>query len=155
VILTLCISVLALAVSIGVLIWQIISWRRSGPRVRVTRIQGIGGTPDGLWFVGVKAENSGRLGTEIQQFGFRLPNRQILTALENFIGQPIQLPSALPPGGSASVEYNVLGIRQALNQASHDGKGARPFVQTGHGTFEGDVIDLGHDVDLLLRAGDS
>jgi len=43
VILTLCISLLALAVAGISLRWQIISWRRSGPRVSVKTVSGIGG----------------------------------------------------------------------------------------------------------------
>ncbi|OMC42373.1 hypothetical protein A5744_15805 [Mycobacterium sp. IS-1264] len=153
-ILTLCISSLALAVSIGVLIWQIISWRRSGPRLRVVRIQGIGGTARGVWFIGVQAENSGRLGTQVQTFGFQLPNGDTIQAGEDFLGQAIQLPMDLPPGGKASVTYNIAGIRRALDQSGHDGRGARPFVTTGHGRFAGKPINLGDEIDLLLRATD-
>jgi hypothetical protein len=152
VILTLSISALAFVMSGVALGWQIVSWRRSGPRVRVVRIQGIGGMMPGTWFTGVKAENSGRLATEIQQFGFRLSNGMNVMALENFVGMPIQFPAPLPPGGTASVEYSAFAIRQALNQAGHDGTGARPYVDTGHGHFEGNPVDLGKEVDLMLRA---
>jgi hypothetical protein len=44
-------------------------------------------------------------------------------------------------------------IREALNLAGHNGKRARPFVETGHGRFKGKPINLGEEVDLLLRDG--
>jgi hypothetical protein len=150
VVLTLCIALLALAVSGGALIWQIVSWRRSGPRVRVVRIQGIGvGTLDPTWFIGVQAKNSGRLETEVQQFGFRLPNDKTITSLQNYIGQPVLLPKALPAGGTVSVQYSAQGVREALNRDGHSGKRARPFVDTGHGRFWGKRINLGEELDLL------
>jgi hypothetical protein len=48
----------------------------------VKTVSGIGGMPPPVWFVGVEATNSGRLGTEIEQFGFQLPLRKI-TATTN------------------------------------------------------------------------
>jgi hypothetical protein len=64
VILTLVIAGFALALSVISLGWQVHSWRLSGPRVTVKRTQGIGGTARGVWFTGVQAVNSGRLGTQ-------------------------------------------------------------------------------------------
>jgi hypothetical protein len=151
VILTLVIAGFALALSVISLGWQVHSWRHSGPRVTVKRTRGIGGTARGVWFTGVQAVNSGRLGTQIQQFGFQLPNGQIITALYEFIGQPIQLPMDLPAGGTASVMYNARNIREALAGQPRFGEEVRPFVVTGHGRFEGEKIDLVAEVDLLCR----
>ena len=139
VILSLCISGLAFVMSGVALGWQIISWRRSGPRVEVARIQGIGATAEGMWFIGVRARNSGRLGTTAQQFGFQLPKGQVITSLYDWLRQPIQLPMDLPPGGDASVMYSVQGVQEALAQlpAKTARKKVRPFVTTGHGRFEG------------------
>jgi hypothetical protein len=120
--------------------------------VRVVRIHGIGGTLAGVWFTGVKAGNSGRLGTEVQLFGFQLPNGMTIQAVEDFMGQPIRLPMPLPPGGTASVMYGARAIRHALDGSGQSGAGARPFVETGHGRFEGEPVDLGKEVDLMLRA---
>jgi hypothetical protein len=152
VILTLCIAALAFAMSGVALAWQIISWRRSGPRVKVKRIQGIGGTPPGVWWYGVKAENSGRLGTQVQSFGFQLACGRTIQALEDFLRQPIRLPMDLPPGGSASVMYNAAARRNVLVQGDHSGADARPYVETGHGRFEGEPIDLGAEVEKLWLA---
>jgi hypothetical protein len=68
----------------GSLTWQVISWRRSGPRVTVKTTWGIiTGTPrHGAWFVGIDAKNSGRLGTQVHQFGFKLPNGRTIVGRE-------------------------------------------------------------------------
>ena len=99
VILTLCIALLALAVSGAALGWQIVSWRRSGRQVSVKATSGIGGLPPGVWFVGIEATNSGRLATEIEQFGFQLPSGRHMQNIYDFLGQPVKLPMLLAPGG--------------------------------------------------------
>lgn len=149
-ILTLGISGFALVLSVVSLGWQVVSWRRNGPRVKVVRIQGIGpGRPQGVWFIGVEARNSGRLGTQVQQFGFQLPNHQVITVPEDFMGRPIGNMD-LPPGGTASAMYNARDIRDAL--AEHRiTKKVRPFVVTGHGRFEGKRVDLVGDVNRQSR----
>ncbi|MEE2852230.1 MAG: hypothetical protein VX424_06200 [Actinomycetota bacterium] len=149
-ILTLCISGLAFVLSVISVVWQVVSWRRSGPRIKVKRIHGIGGPPQGVWLIGVQAENSGRLGTQVQQFGFQLPDGQFITALEDFLGMPIQLPMELPAGGVVAARYNALHIRNAL-AGRRFGKRVRPFVETGHGRYIGKKIDLANEVDILWR----
>jgi hypothetical protein len=147
VILTLCISLLALAVSGASVTWQVISWRRSGPRVSVKTVSGIGGTPPGgVWFVGVKATNSGRLGTEIRQFGFQLPSGRHIQNVYDFLGQPVELPMPLGPGSTATMTYASQHIREILRQEGISGENVRPYVSTGHGRFEGDVIHLGERI---------
>jgi hypothetical protein len=161
VILTLCISVLALAVSMGVLIWQIVSWRRSGPRVRVIWFQGTYSPPwakksrsaaGAVGFIEVRAENFGRLGTEVQAFGFQLPDGQFIHASSDYKGVPVELPKALPPGGLVSVRYDVPSLWMALANDLISGKGVRPFVATGHGRVVGKPFDLG---EIKQRLGPS
>jgi hypothetical protein len=149
VILTLCISLLALAVGGGSLTWQIISWRRSGPQVSVKTTSGIGGMPPGVWFVGIEATNSGRLGTEISQFGFQLPNGRHLQNIYDFLGQPVQLPMPLGPGHKAGMTYAAQHIREILREEGISGENVRPYVTTGHGRVEGDVIHLGEWIEHL------
>jgi len=152
VILTLCISLLALAVSGASLTWQIVSWRRSGPRVRVKTVSGMGGRP-GVWFVGVEATNSGRLETDIEQFGFQLPNGRHIQAIHDYLGQPVELPMPLAPGRTATMRYAAQHIWEILRQEGVSGKNVRPYVaanwkpvSAGHGHFEGEVIDLGQRI---------
>jgi hypothetical protein len=146
VILTLCVSVVALAVAGGSLTWQIVSWRRSGPRVSVKTTSGIGGMPPGVWFVGVEATNSGRLGTEIGQFGFQLPNGRHIQSIHDFLGQPVQLPMPLAPGRTVSMLYAAQDIREILRQQGISGENVRPYVSTGHGRVEGHAIHLGERI---------
>lgn len=125
VILTLIISVLAFVMSGVSLGWQIHSWRRSGAQVVVVTINGIGGDP--RWpieFVGIKATNEGRLGTEVSGCGFLLTNGQTIQAIEDAFGMPIQLPRPLPPGAQVSVHYSLDGLatecsRQVIRVPTH------------------------------------
>jgi hypothetical protein len=149
VILTLCISLLALAVAGASLTWQIISWRRTVPRVSVKTVSGIGGRP-GVWFIGVEATNSGRLGIEIEQFGFQLPNGRHIQAIHDFLGQPVELPMPLAPRSTATMRYAAQHIWEIFRQEGVSGENVRPYVtanwrpvSTGHGRFEGDAIHLG------------
>jgi AcrR family transcriptional regulator len=58
VVLSLCISVLALLVSVGVLVWRVTSWRRSGPRVSVETTEATAILPsNNAGLIGVKAKN--------------------------------------------------------------------------------------------------
>ena len=144
VILTLVISVLAFVMSGVSLGWQVHSWRRSGAQVIVETINGIGGDP--RWpieFVGIKATNEGRLGTEVSGFGFLLTNGQTIQAIEDAFGMPIQLPRPLQPGGQASVHYSIEGLRNGMRQAGDSGADAQPYVVTGHGRVFGKKIHLG------------
>lgn len=150
VILTLCIALLAFAVSVASLTWQIISWRRSGPRVRVRPTSGVGGAPPNLvWFVGIEATNSGRLGTEIQQFGFQLPNGRHIQNIYDFLGQPMKFPVPLGPGQSVTMTYDAEHIREALREEGISGKRVRPYATTGHGRIEGKRMHLGKWIEHL------
>ncbi|RIS78132.1 hypothetical protein [Mycobacteroides abscessus] len=137
VILTLCLSVLALLVSVTALVWQVISWRRSGARLHVATKWGIAGSPPGgRWFISIEARNTGRLATEINQVGFQMSKaeerRQILD-FEDVLGMPIQLPRTLAAGGTTSVMYAADRLLATLHNEGLTAKDARPFVDTGAG----------------------
>lgn len=155
VILTLCLALLSLVVSAVALTWQVASWRRSGARLKVKTKWGIAGSPPaGVWFISIEATNSGRLGTEIGQLGFQVSKREgrkQIVAPEDVLGRPIHLPISLGPGASESVMYSVPGLQDALRSEHLSGKGARPFVDTGHGRKLGKRIHLGEMLDNLSR----
>jgi len=102
--------------------------------------------PPGVWFVGVEATNSGRLGTEVQQFGFQLPNGRHLQNIYDFLGQPVQLAMQLAPGGTAIMTCAAEDIRRLLREQGISGENVRPYVNTGHGRFEGEPIHLGERI---------
>jgi hypothetical protein len=155
VILTLCIAVLSFAVSAVALTWQVVSWRRSGPRLAVRTKWGFAGSPpDAVWFISIEVKNSGRLGTEVDHVGFQLSRRQArrqIVAMEDVLGLPIRLPIALAPGASARVMYSVPGLLGALRRERVSGKRARPYVDTGHGRRLGKRIHLGKMLHELNR----
>ena len=146
VILTLALSVLPLLMSGLSLGWQMVSWRRSGPRVKVKNINGVGGIPV-VHVVGIQATNEGRLGTEVTGFGFLLTNEQTIQAIEDAFGFPIQLPQPLNPGGQATIYYSIEGLHRGMQQAGSGAADARPYVVTGHGRIFGPKMDLGDWVD--------
>jgi len=84
--------------------------------------------------------------TEIQQFGLQLPNGRHLQNIYDFLGQPVQLPMPLGPGGTASMTYRAEDIRRLLREQGISGENVRPYVSTGHGRVEGHAIHLGERV---------
>jgi hypothetical protein len=154
VILTLCLSLVALAVSVGALLWQITSWKRSGPRIRVASTVGYvaADLPLDLGFVAVEARNSGRMATEVEQFGWQLPDGRTLQSPYNVLGQLVQLPMQLAPGGKVSMHYEPADINRLLVEEAHSGEAVRPHVVTGHGRFEGDPIHLGKRLETLRKS---
>ena len=82
-------------------------------------------------FIGIEATDSGRLGTEIQHFGFQLPNKHHIQALADFVGQPVNLPMALGPGRTVTMRYNPDKLRAALASQGISGENVRPYVVTG------------------------
>lgn len=68
---TIAISVMALLIAVSSLIWQVFSWRHSGPRVRVRGCRGVMYDKDKNenHYVAVVASNKGRSSTYVQNFG--------------------------------------------------------------------------------------
>lgn len=115
VILTLCVSVLALAVSAIALRWQVISWRRSGPRVRVTSKSGFAAADP---FVSIEIANAGRLATEISHMAFQLSRlddwKQVLMfrdVLRDLVTMPVQL----APGATVSKMFTAGAVLDVLD----------------------------------------
>lgn len=107
--LTLCLSVLALTVSVTALIWQMISWKRSGPRVRVSSLMGVAGT---VPFVSVENTNAGRMATEVNQLGFQLStldDRQHIVMFRDALGMLVTLPVLLAPGCTGKEDVRRCG----------------------------------------------
>lgn len=140
IVLTLCISVLALCVAGGSLWWQIRSWRRSGPRVTVAARSAA--TPEGGCIV-IEATNSGRMATEIGNCGFDLPNGRHIQNPMSFFGVPHALPAQLAVGGKVSFYYSPEGLQVPLVGEGLTGEDVRPYAETGHGRIKGPAVHLG------------
>jgi hypothetical protein len=117
--------------------------RNLSPTDHSETTSGLSGPPTDRLFIGIEATDSGRLGTEIQHFGFQLPDKHHIRALADFVGQPVNLPMALGPGRTVTMRYNLDEQRAALASQGISGENVRPYVVTGHGLVEGAVIHLG------------
>jgi hypothetical protein len=145
-------------VSITVLVWQVISWRRSGARLHVATKWGIAGVPPtARWFISIEARNTGRLATEINQVGFQMAQaeeRRQIVDFEDVLGMPIQLPRTLAAGGTTSVMYAADRLLATLHNEGLTGKDARPYVDTGAGrTFGRRKQDLCEMARKLIDQG--
>ncbi len=79
------ISIVALVMSAASLTWQIASWKRSGPVVKVTANQSLpifDHGPDD-WYVAVTARNSGRAPVTVTGWGLRFPDGQTYNMMRN------------------------------------------------------------------------
>lgn len=140
-VLTLCLSVLALMVSTAALGWQVISWHRSGAQLRVVSKWGVAGSPPNpRWFFSIEVSNVGRLASEISQVGFQLPrkeSRKQIVDFEDVLGMPITFPRTLAPGASTSVMYAADRLLAVLADEGLTGKRARPYADTASGRVYG------------------
>lgn len=130
---TLCLSVLAFIVSATVSIWQVVSWRRSGPWIRVSSRAGFADT---VPFVSVEITNSGRMATEVNHIGFQLSaldERQHIVMFRDAFGMPVVLPVALPPGGTVSKMFTAADVLEVIRNSDFSATQARAYAVTGHG----------------------
>lgn len=142
VILTLCLSVLALLISITATVWQVISWRRSGAWVTVTSTWGFAGE---LPFISIEMTNSGRLATEINRIGFQLSahdDREHVVMLRDVLGDLVTMPIPLAAGGTVSKMFAASAVLEVLDGKKYTAVEVRPYVMTGHGRVEGEQFDL-------------
>lgn len=147
VVLSTALSGLALLVSFAALGWQVVSWRRSGPRVSVVAHTAVTGTGGRL--IVIEARNSGRLATEIQGCGFDLTNGRHIVCPYDFLGRPLPLPAPLPPGGTVDFHFNPSDVLQPLTGEGLSGEGTRAYVRTGHSRVRGKPFHLGEMIEAL------
>jgi hypothetical protein len=106
------------------------------PDPQYSRRKGCRMTPQHIWIwpvilrlcisllalaVAIAARNSGCLGTEVQQFGLQPPNGRHVQNIYDFLGQPVQLPMPLGPGGTATMTYPAEDIRRLLREQGISG----------------------------------
>jgi hypothetical protein len=99
-IVTLVVAILAFSVALASLVWQMASWRLSGPRVIVEIGLGFSvssGTP----VLSVAARNTGRADTQITSWAIQVPDeRTYVPSLDPGSPRPLPLPISrylLPP----------------------------------------------------------
>jgi hypothetical protein len=148
VVLSTSLAAVALVVSVAALGWQVVSWRRSGPRIEVAARAAV--TPNQRLIV-IEAKNSGRLGTEIQTCGFDLPSGRHIVCPFDFQGVPLALPAQLPAGGKVSFYFRPDDVLQPLTGEGVTGENTRVYVATGHGRFRGEPFHLGEMLKPLIQ----
>jgi hypothetical protein len=96
-------GVVGTVTGIGALMWQVITWRRSGPVVTVTANQALPAHGDQLGepLTSVTARNSGRAPVTVSSWGLRFPDGQTIFVRQPFAGSN-QLPYRLEEGASGS-----------------------------------------------------
>jgi hypothetical protein len=90
-------------------------------------------------FFAITAANSGRAGTMVHQFGFKVPNDRVLVQFESFL-QPVKLPAELGAGGEVSYYFSREWLRQAVAENGLKPADLQPFVRSGHGEVVGSPL---------------
>lgn len=128
---TLAISIAALAIAGFSLAWQIWSWARSGPRVKVSVVYS---SPVLDGYVGkshvvVQASNTGRAATTVEGFGFEVPGGFSFVVPEPATWSA-KLPYRLEPHASAAWHVSADQLAAACRAESVRPEDLRAWVQT-------------------------
>ncbi|MGI5214962.1 hypothetical protein [Plantactinospora sp. CA-290183] len=95
-------SIIAIVMSAASLLWQVVSWRRSGPVVTVTVAQSLAAFPTGAeWFTSVTARNTGRAPITVTGWGFQTPDGGSVVQLRP-VAWASPVPYRLEPGSEGS-----------------------------------------------------
>ena len=138
--------------SVTALVWQVVSWRRSGPRDGVSSRVGVADT---VPFVSVEITNVGRLATEVNQLGFQLSaldGRQHIVMFRDALGMRVALPLPLPPGGTVSKVFAAADVLKVIRDSDFSATQVRTYAVTGHGRAEDEQFDLRRRVERLVRS---
>lgn len=125
-------GVIGVLLALASLTWQVISWRLSGPRVKVRARVGVVGAQRERNFAAVEALNSGRAAVTVTQWGFLTPDDTELVWSRSAIGST-PLPYRLEPhaDGTWFAPWDEL-----VNLAEKNGTELAkvvPFVNLGNG----------------------
>jgi hypothetical protein len=128
------VAILALLASIASLAWQVYSWRRSGPHVKVTVSNAIPmfDHGPGEHHIDVTAANRGRAATTVLSWGFSLPGDQSVV-VTNASNWSAPLPHRLEPGSEASWSVEAAEIRQVAAEHGLRFSEIVPFVRVAGG----------------------
>lgn len=117
---TLVIAVVALALSVAALVWQIVSWWLTGAIVKVaTRLAvGVGPMIGGVKMIAIDVRNVGRSPVSIEQWGLSLPAAKmqlVIPAPLPWMGPTV--PLTLEGGHSKTWYMSIDEVRNALLQS--------------------------------------
>lgn len=130
---------LALGLAAASLSWQIVSWLRTGARLRVHGDDGFMIGPRGNRpFKAVSVVNDGRAAAEISQLGFRLPNGKCLVSPDGGILRPTTLPAtAKALGGEVDMWFDPDELARACEKHGCEVRDLVPYARSGSRTITG------------------
>ena len=127
---TLIIAIVGLCVAIAGFIWQWMSWKYEGPKVKVTASHGIvTGEPAGKIYLSVTAVNVGRSPVELTGWGVELTSEYTVTSIPALLNSPT-LPHTLNGGHQAKFTMDKDDLRQYVFQRGGLPQKVRSFVST-------------------------
>ncbi|MEJ6013376.1 hypothetical protein WG936_05960 [Corynebacterium sp. H127] len=135
------------------MIWQVVAWKNSGPRVEVSGVQGFSYGPLGTFrLFSIDVKNSGRLATVVNYLRLRAGEKDIVFFQERLLEG--RWPVELPPGGVTSFKLRMSELAEICLKDGCDIMLLRPLVETGHGSFTGDFskafyTDLQREIESL------
>lgn len=108
---SLVLGIIGTVAGVGALAWQVITWNRSGPVVKVTANQAFPTYGDrvGDPLTSVTARNSGRSPVTVSSWGLRFPDGQTMFVKQPFAGSDV-LPYRLEAGASGTWYIETIGV---------------------------------------------
>ncbi len=128
------ISIVALVVSAASLTWQVVSWKRSGPVVRVTANQSlpIFDHGPGDAHVAVTARNSGRAPVTVTGWGLRFPDGQTFVVMHE-LPWSTPLHHRLDAGAEGSWMVSTQEVKRECAARGVRHQDLTAFVRLGNG----------------------
>jgi hypothetical protein len=119
---------------IGALVWQVITWKRSGPVVTVTAMQALPTYGDrvGDPLTCVTARNSGRAPVTVSSWGLRFPDGQVMFIRQAFAGSDA-LPYRLEAGASGSWSVETTAVAETCKAHGVDYADLTAYVNLANG----------------------
>ncbi len=130
------VSYLGAATGILSLLWQIVSWRRSGSRVRVASKHALPILPRGpdSWYLTVEARNAGRLAVTVDSWGFSMGRRRGNIVPLRHEPWFDRVPLRLEPGASATFGMPADEVRRLAQEQGVSLAQLKPWVSLGDGS---------------------
>jgi len=130
---TLFIAIAGVALGLVSLVWQIVTWRSSGPNLTVTCAEAFPVGPDfdrPVPFISVEATNRGRMAAPVASVGWEVRKGQTMVPTE-WANWSDPLPTSIAPHDSASWAYPAEVLRGDMER--HGIQEVRAFVRTSTG----------------------
>lgn len=131
------VALVGVVIASASLAWQVYSWRRTGPALKVSASNALvaSGPRTGVNLIQVKAVNRGRSSLQVTGWGFQLPDGSAW-----FGARQYRFSSPLPTTLDGGHEAAFFVEEHALHDYLANGTPLIPFVNTSLGRVEGRPI---------------